>query len=68
VESTEQSRTCTDAARVTTLAPRPAPPKQRLTARPVTHDLFDRGGYDASFDRFQHHADKAFGEPVGGAA
>jgi hypothetical protein len=39
VESTEQSRTCTDTPRVKALPPRPAAPKQRLTARPLPHDL-----------------------------
>jgi hypothetical protein len=56
MESTEQSRTCTDAPRVTTLRPRPAPPRQRLTARPLARDLWDA-----------HHADRAFGDDDGPA-
>lgn len=85
------------APQVATLAPRPAEPTQRLTARPLGHDLdpykvpetvkaapavllhaptrrpgaligreftFDRGAYDASYDRFQHAADRAFGEDL----
>jgi hypothetical protein len=51
-QSTDQSRTCTDAPQVSEvlrpvgipltplhLAPRPAEPTQRLTARPLGHDL-----------------------------
>ena len=68
MESTEQSRTCTDAPRVplrrripgatlTKPGPRPAPPRQRLHARPIPRDLWDA-----------NHADRCFTEPVGGAA
>lgn len=39
METTDLARTCTDAPRVTDPSPRPAPPKQRLTARPLSHDL-----------------------------
>lgn len=97
MERTEQSRPCTAVPQLTELAPRPARPTQRLTARPLPHDLdpykapetakpkaeaklhaptrrpgaligreftFDRGAYDASYDRFQHAADRAFGEDL----
>ena len=52
MESTEQSRTCTASPRATVIpqlrapdltvahiAPRPAAPAQKLTARPLPHDL-----------------------------
>ena len=39
------------------LGPKPAPPVQALTARPLARDPWDA-----------HHADLAFSEPVGGAA
>lgn len=57
----------TEAGALRLLPPRPKPPVQRLTARPLGHDL-DRGAYDASFDRFRHHADRAFGQGADGAA
>jgi hypothetical protein len=60
MESTEQSRTCTDAPRVTALPPRPRPPVQRLTARPVPHDPWSADRYDAVA------AADAFGAPVSG--
>lgn len=44
-------------ATVTTLRPRPAPPRQRLTARPLARDLWDA-----------HHADRAFGDADDGPA
>lgn len=114
MDRTDQSRTCTDAPQVSAplrpatiplaplrITPRPAEPTQRLTARPLGHDLdpykvpetvkpkaepklhaptrrpgaligreftFDRGAYDASYDRFQHAADRAFGEGPDGSA
>lgn len=60
----------TEAGALKTLPPRPAAPLQRLTARPLSHDLtFDQGAYDESYDRFRHAAQRAFGEgPDGGAA
>lgn len=39
------------------LGPKPAPPRQHLTARPLARDPWD-----------DHHAHQAFSEPVGGAA
>lgn len=39
MERTEQSRPCTAVPQLTELAPRPAEPTQRLTARPLGHDL-----------------------------
>jgi len=49
-------------AKVTALSPRPAFPgpaaRRPLVAR------FDRGAYDASFDRFLFAADRAFGEDL----
>ncbi|MEZ0089975.1 hypothetical protein [Streptacidiphilus sp. EB129] len=75
MESTEQSRTCTDAARVTTLAPRPKPPVSVFTPDPeqtarwrklaavvANSDQPNRGAIDESYDRFRHHADRAFGD------
>jgi hypothetical protein len=38
-ESNGASLTCTDDPPVTALPPRPRPPVQRLTARPLPHDL-----------------------------
>lgn len=67
-EGTDQSRTCTEAPRVTKhLTPRPPFPDPTVLRRPLTF-RFDRGAYDASYDRFQHHADRAFGDGTGGAA
>lgn len=67
-ESNGTSPTCPDAPRVplrrripgatlTKPGPRPAEPKQRLTARPIPRDLWDG-----------HHANRAFSEATGGAA
>ena len=69
MESTDQSRTCTDAPRATTtLGPRPPLPGPTALRRPLTA-RFDRGAYDASYDRFRFAADKAFGDgPDGGTA
>lgn len=39
MDRTEQSRPCTAVPQLTELAPRPAKPTQRLTARPLPHDL-----------------------------
>jgi hypothetical protein len=64
VQSTQHVPASTDAPRVplrrripgATLAkpgPRPTPPQQRLTARPIPRDLWD-----------EHHAFRAFGDPA----
>jgi hypothetical protein len=46
-QSTDQSRTCTDAPQVTTLRPRPPFPAAPTRRTPLSHDVrFDRGAYD----------------------
>lgn len=43
----------------------PTPPFRAPLGREL---LFDRGAYDASCDRFQHAADRAFGEDLPGGS
>jgi hypothetical protein len=71
----------TDTSTPLRLAPRPKPPAsvfapdpkqviawRKLAADVADSDTFDRGAYDASYDRFQHAADRAFGEDLPGGA
>lgn len=69
MQSTDASPISTDAPRAT-LAPRPKPPvsvfnpdaKAVATWRTLADSApGSRAAWDASHDRFQHHADKAFG-------
>ncbi len=61
-DRTDQLRTCTDTAPRAALPPRPRPPVQRLTARPLPHDLWSADRYDG-FD-----AARAFGDDLPGGA
>lgn len=66
MERTDTSQLTTDAPQastVTALPPRPPFPAPPTRATPLGHDfVFNRGAYDEAYDRFRHHADRAFGD------